>query len=78
LPRLSPYITGWLEVADMHGNISEICNNIKNYYKQKDARKRELLSRLIEPAVIVLTGCYLLILILTVILPVLTYAGSIL
>jgi type II secretory pathway component PulF len=77
LPRLSPYVTGWLAVADMHGNISEICGNIKGFYAQKDARKREIFTRLIEPAVIVLTGSYLLIIILTVILPVLTYAGGI-
>lgn len=77
LPGLSPYVTGWLSVADMHGNIGEICGSIKDFYAQKDARKREVFMRLIEPAVIVLTGSYLLILILTVILPVLTYAGSI-
>jgi len=77
LPRLSPYVTGWLAVADMHGNISEICGNIKDFYAQRDARKREIFTRLIEPAVIVLTGSYLLIIILTVILPVLTYAGGI-
>ena len=78
LPRLSPYVNGWLAVADMHGNVGEICGNIKDFYAKKDTRKRETFARLIEPAVIVLTGCYLLILILTVILPVLTYAGGIL
>jgi len=77
LPRLSPYVAGWLSVADMHGNISEICGNIKEFYAQKDARRREIFTRLIEPAVIVLTGIYLLIIILTVILPVLTFAGGI-
>jgi len=76
-PGLSSYVTGWLAVADMHGNASEICGYIKDYYMQHDTRKREIFTRLIEPAVIVLTGIYLLILILTVILPILTYAGGI-
>jgi len=77
LPRQSPYVTGWLSVADRQGDISRICANIRDFYAHKDARTREIFSRLIEPAVIVLTGCYLLIIILTVILPVLTYAGGI-
>jgi len=78
LPNLSPYITGWLAVANMHGNVSEVCGNIKEFYAYKNNRRREVLTRLIEPAVIVLTGFYLLILILTVVLPILTYAGGVL
>jgi hypothetical protein len=71
------YILGWLSVADEQGGIAEICGNIRDYYAQKDERLRAIASRLIEPAVIVLTGAYLLIVMLTVILPVLTYAGGI-
>ena len=77
LPHLSSYVNAWLSVADTQGNISEICGNIKNYYEREDAKKREVFTRLIEPSVIVLTGSYLLILILTVIIPIITLAGGI-
>ena len=74
----SPYIIGWLSIADMHGNLADICCNIKNYYELKDNKLRETASRLIEPAVIVLTGLYISIIILTAVLPILTFAGGIL
>jgi type II secretory pathway component PulF len=73
----SPYVLGWLSVADTQGNISIICGSIKDYYEKKDTGLREIASRLIEPAVIVVTGAYLLIIMLTVILPILTYAGGV-
>ena len=71
-----PYVTGWLSVAGTNGETSEICGNIKNYYSRRDCRNREIAAKLIEPAVIVLTGIYVLIIMLTVILPILTYAGG--
>jgi type II secretory pathway component PulF len=62
----------------MHGNLSEICGNIRDYYAGRDNKTRELASKLIEPAVIMLTGLYVLIIMLTAILPILTYAGGVL
>jgi type II secretory pathway component PulF len=73
----SPYVLDWLSVADTQGNIAVICNNVRDYYEKKDIRSREIASRLIEPAIIVITGVYLLIIMLTVILPILTYAGGV-
>jgi type II secretory pathway component PulF len=73
----SPYVLGWLSVADTQGNIAALCGNIKEHYEQKDAQKREIASRFIEPAIIVLIGIYLFIIIVSVILPILTYAGGI-
>jgi type II secretory pathway component PulF len=72
------YVSGWLSVADANGNIIEICGNIKAYYEQKDTKRRTVAAKLIEPAIIVLTGVYILIIMLTVVLPILTYAGAIL
>jgi type II secretory pathway component PulF len=76
--HFSPYVTGWLSVANRQGNICDVCENIKKYYARKDDRAREIAARLIEPAVIVLTGSYVLIIMVTVILPILTFAGGIL
>ena len=77
MPYLSQYIKAWLSMADMNGNICEICGYLKDYYAEKDMKKREVFTRLIEPSVIILTGSYLLVLILNVIMPILTFAGGI-
>jgi type IV pilus assembly protein PilC len=74
--HFSPYVLGWLSVAGKHGNISEICGSIKEYYAQKDSKTREIAARLIEPLVIVLTGFYVLIIMVTVVLPILTFTGG--
>jgi type II secretory pathway component PulF len=74
----SAYVLGWLSIADMNGNLNEICGSIKNYYAQKDKKKREIAAKLIEPAVIVLIGFYVLIIMVTVILPILSYTGGVL
>jgi len=74
----SSYITGWLSIADKNGNIIEICGSIKAYYEQKDKNRRAIAARLMEPAIILLTGLYILIIMMTVVLPILTYAGGIL
>ena len=74
----SPYVLGWLSVADTYSNLGDICGSIRDYYGQKDERMRETAAKLIEPAFIVLTGLYVLIIMATVILPILTYAGGVL
>ena len=76
--RFPPYVTGWLSVAGLNGGTGEICGNIKNYYGRRDDKLRAAASRLIEPFVILLTGVYVLIIMLTAILPILTYTGGIL
>jgi len=74
----SAYVLGWLSIADTHGNLSEICGSIKDYYIRKDLKTREVAAKLMEPAVIVLVGLYVLIIMITVVLPILTFAGGIL
>jgi len=73
-----PYVCGWLSVADTNGSIAEICGNISGYYAQKDAKLRNIAAKLTEPAIIVLVGFYILVIMLSVVLPILTYAGGIL
>ena len=74
--HFSPYVLGWLSVAGTHGNINEICGGIKDYYAQKDNKTREIAAKLIEPMIITLTGFYLLIVMATVVLPILTSIGG--
>jgi len=72
----SPYVRGWLSVVDMHGDFCEISGNIRDYFERRDSKTREVAARLIEPAVIVLTGSYVLIIMITVVLPILTFTGG--
>ena len=72
----SPYVRGWLSVADTHGDLSEISGHIRDYFGRRDSKTREAAAKLIEPAVIMLTGCYVLIIMVTVILPILTFTGG--
>jgi len=74
----SSYVRGWLSVADMHGSLSAISGSIRDYFERRDNKSREIAARLMEPAVIILTGSYVLIIMITVILPILTYSGGIL
>jgi type II secretory pathway component PulF len=75
---VSPYITGWLTVADESGDLAGACGTIAEFFRQRDKRRRERAAKFVEPAAIMITGSYLLILILTVILPILTHAGGLL
>ena len=72
----SPYVLGWLSIASSRGNISEICGNIRDYYADKDNKMRKIAEKLIEPMTIVLIGFYLLIVMATVVLPILTFTGG--
>jgi general secretion pathway protein F len=74
--HFSPYVRGWLCVADAQGDLSEISGSIRDYFEKRDNKTREIAARLMEPAVIVLTGSYVLIIIITVILPILTFTGG--
>jgi len=74
--HFSPYVLGWLGVADSRGDLSEISGSIKDYFERRDNKTREAVSRLLEPAVIVLIGSYVFIIMITVILPILTFTGG--
>jgi type II secretory pathway component PulF len=75
---VSPYITGWLTVADESGDLAGACGTIAEFFHQRDNRIRERAAKFVEPAAIIITGSYLLILILAVIIPILTHAGGLL
>jgi type II secretory pathway component PulF len=76
IKHFSPYVRGWLSVADTQGDLSEISGSIRDYFGRRDNKTREVAARLMEPAVIVLTGSYVLIIMITVVLPILTFTGG--
>jgi type IV pilus assembly protein PilC len=76
IKHFSPYVRGWLFVAAARGDLSEITGSIRDYFDNRDSKTREVASRLMEPAVIVLTGSYVLIIMVAVVLPILIYTGG--
>jgi len=76
IKQFSPYVRGWLSVAAARGDISEITSSIRDYFDNRDSKTRETAARLMEPVVIILTGSYVLIIMVTVVLPILTYTGG--
>ncbi|GHV88912.1 type IV pilin biogenesis protein [Spirochaetia bacterium] len=77
-PVFPAYISGWLAIAGENGNMAGVCGTIYAHFQERDARVRAIAAKCIEPAIIIITGIYLLIVIQAVILPILTRAGGIL
>ncbi|MDR1803608.1 MAG: type II secretion system F family protein [Treponema sp.] len=76
IKQFSPYVRGWLSVAASRGSLNEVTGSIRDYFDNRDSKTRETAARLMEPAVIVLTGSYVLIIMVTVVLPILTFTGG--
>jgi type II secretory pathway component PulF len=72
------YVTGWLSVADESGSLGNSFINITDHLARQDENKRAVASKCIEPAVIIITGVYLLLLIVNVVMPLLTSIGGML
>jgi type II secretory pathway component PulF len=74
--QFPPFVSGWMEIANGNGSTADVFTNLARFYHDKDEKLREITMRLVEPCFIVITGIYLLIIIETVILPVLVFAGG--
>lgn len=74
--RFGALVSAWLEVADENGDPASAFLPIAAHFRARDARVREIASRMIEPTLMAITGVYVLILVETVVLPVLTIAGG--
>ncbi len=74
----APFVQNWLAVADTSGGVAEAFKAIYAYCLSRDDKRRALATRLIEPAAIIITGIYILLLLQAVVLPILTRAGSVL
>ncbi len=72
----SPFVVGWLTIAEEQNGAGHVFFSLADFYKKKDQRARAIISRMIEPVVIIITGIYLLILVQTTILPILTNVGG--
>lgn len=72
------YINKWILVGERSGKTEQIFTQIKNYYQGEIDRITTKFMALIEPALIILIGVLLIILIVTVIIPVFSLYGDIL
>ena len=66
----------WLEIAQKQGDGASIFSFLAEYYRKKDIKKREITMKFIEPAAIAIVGVYVLLLIQSLVIPLLTYYGN--
>lgn len=66
----------WIAVGEKIGKVDQVFAQLKDYYGQEMKKKLNRISSLAEPAVILLLGLVLLMIILKIILPMLTLYGG--
>ncbi|MEL3906613.1 MAG: type II secretion system F family protein [Treponema sp.] len=72
------FVCTWLEISQKQGGGVQVFSLLWDHYRTRDEKKRTIAGRFIEPAAIGIAGIYVLLLIQSIILPLLTYSGSIL
>ncbi len=72
------YMKKWMKVGERSGKTEQIFFQIRNYYQNEIEIKTTKFMSLIEPALIIVIGIFLLILVLTIIVPIFSLYGSIL
>ena len=75
--RFPPLVFLWLEIAQKHGDGASIFSFLAGYYRKKDVKKRAVMMKFIEPTAIAIVGVYVLLLIQSIVIPLLTYYGNI-
>lgn len=75
--RFPPFVFLWLEIAQKHGDGASVFSFLAKYYGKKDMKKRAVTMKFIEPAAIAIVGVYVLLLIQSIVIPLLTYYGNV-
>ena len=75
--RFPPFVFLWLEIAQKQGDGAPIFSFLAEYYRKKDVKKRTVTMKFIEPAAIAIVGAYVLLLIQSIVIPLLTYYGNV-
>ena len=74
--RFPPFVFLWLEIAQRQGGGASVFSFLAEYYRKKDMKKRAVTLKFIEPAAIAIVGVYVLLLIQSIVIPLLTYYGN--
>ena len=72
-----PFVFLWLEIAQKQGGGASLFSFLAEYYRKKDVKKRTVTMKFIEPAAIAIVGAYVLLLIQSIVIPLLTYYGNV-
>lgn len=72
------YMSRWIMIGEKSGQPEHIFSQIRNYYQMEIEKQMNKFMTLIEPALILLIGIFMIILVLTVIVPVFSIYGSVL
>ncbi len=76
--EIPKYVSQWLAVGERTGNTTNVFSQIRSYFQNEIERLSSKYMTLIEPALILLIGVFLLVLVLTVIVPIFSLYGTIL
>ncbi len=63
------YVRTWLLAAEQTGETVRYFNRIAEYFERQQKKAQETVVRIMEPAVTVIAGAYILILVLTILVP---------
>lgn len=72
------YMSRWILVGEKSGQPEHVFSQIRNYYQAEIEKFMNKFMTLIEPALILLIGLFMIVLVLTVIVPVFSIYGSVL
>lgn len=72
------YMSRWIMVGEKSGQPEHVFSQIRNYYQAEIEKQMNKFMTLIEPALILLIGVFMIILVLTVIVPVFSIYGAVL
>lgn len=74
--RFDLYTLSWIQAGMQTGQIKEILEKSYIHYSEKNKEVAKVVMRILEPAIILITGIYLFSLIMNCVLPVLTSIGG--
>ena len=72
------YVSKWIAIGEETGKTEDIFIQIKDFYQQEIDKIISNFMSLIEPVLIFLIGCFLLILVMNIIVPIFNLYGSLL
>jgi type II secretory pathway component PulF len=77
-PIFPPYLSRWAAIGEQSGGPEKVFSQIRTYFQAEVEQRTEKFLLLIEPAMIIITGIFVLILITGIILPLFSAYGNVL
>ena len=77
-PEIPEIVSGWLAIGEETGNVTKVFKTLREYFERRVLNFIELATQLIEPALILILGLLMLILVGKYVLPVFRLMGNLL